>query len=267
VSLNSSKTEVLHYNNTGYSTPPSLRINSTSVDISTKATHLGILQAPDPDINNLRVHERITKATKSLYALLGAGMHGRNGLNPVICRKLWISFITPVLLYGSELWALKPKHLDQLEKFQLKKLRCIQNLPDRTANVAVLGLLGIRPVEAEIHIKVLGLFRNVIDSEENIEHQIACRHLAMKDQNSNSWFMYVDSILQLYELPSAHYLIEHGVDKGKWKHQVKEVITSYWERKLQKEAKSSIRYICKESLKLDKPAALCVKDWSPDSFD
>jgi hypothetical protein len=165
-------------------------------------------------------------------------------------------------LYGSELWALKPKHLDQLEKFQLKKLRCIQNLPDRTANAAVLGLLGIRPVEAELHIRVLGLFRNAIDSEQNIEHQIACRQLAMKNQNSNSWFIYVDSILQLYELPSAHDLIEHQVDKEKWKHQVKEVITAHWERKLLKEAKSSIRYICKESLKLDKPALLWTSSLS-----
>jgi hypothetical protein len=71
----------------------------------------------------------------------------------------------------------------------------MQNLPDMTANVAVLGLMGLRPIEAELHIRVLGLFRNAIDYTENVEHQIATRQLALKDSHSNSWFIYVDSIL------------------------------------------------------------------------
>jgi hypothetical protein len=256
ISINSSKTEILHYNNTRHSKPQSLQINGAVVDDSQSATHLGILQGPDPDINNLRVTERITKATKALYALLGAGMHGRNGINPVISRKLWTCFITPVLLYGSELWALQPKHIQLMEKFQLSKLRCIQNLPDRTANAAVLGLLGIRPVEAEIHLRVLGLFLNVTDLEQEVEHEIAHRQLAMKDHRSHSWFIYVDKILRKYDLPSAHYLIANRGDKKKWKQEIKDVITLHWEKKLQAEDKPSIRYISKESLSLSKPALL-----------
>jgi hypothetical protein len=107
VGINTSKTDILYYNHTGIPSSKDLEINGKTVSASSKATHLGILQCPSADVNNQRVQEKIKKGTKALYALFGAGMHGRTGLNPVTCRKLWVSFITPVLLYGMELWALE----------------------------------------------------------------------------------------------------------------------------------------------------------------
>jgi hypothetical protein len=145
IKINGAKTEVLYYNHSGLqnSTPLQLEINDTKLSPSESAVHLGITHSPDPSVNTSRVSARIASATKSVYALLGAGLHGRNGLNPVVCRKLWQCYVIPILTYGAELWALDTKEIKRLETFQLQKLRYLQNLPDRTANAAVLGLIGI----------------------------------------------------------------------------------------------------------------------------
>jgi hypothetical protein len=221
ISINNKKTELLHYNFGRDQNVAPLEINGTPLQESDSAVHLGIRHTPDEKVNITRVGERITSATKTLYALVGAGMHGRNGLNPVICRSLWRSYVMPVLLYGAELWALDAKQVKRLETFQQNKLRQIQNLPDRTANIAVLGLMGLRPVEAELDMRVLGLFRRLIEKEESVECLIAQRQLALKTKGSHSWFVYADKILDKYNLPSAHQIMEDRTPIRMWKKVVK----------------------------------------------
>jgi endonuclease/exonuclease/phosphatase family metal-dependent hydrolase len=257
IKINGGKTEVLYYNNSGWHRPTSLKVNNAVLSESCSAVHLGITHSPDPDVNSTRVSDRIKSATKSLYAMFGAGLHGRNGLNPVVCRKLWLSYIMPVLIYGAELWALEDKHIKRLETFQLGKLRQLQNLPDRTANAAVLGLIGLRPVEAELDLRTLGLFRRAVDKTDSIEYQIALRQLAMKTSKSSSWFVYVDSILNKYDLPSAHATILNRGTVSNWKAMTKARVNRYWEDRIKVEAnKSTTRYISAASLRLDSPALL-----------
>ena len=37
-----------------------------------------------------------------MYSLMGAGLHGINGINPLIAWKLWRTFVVPRMLYGIE---------------------------------------------------------------------------------------------------------------------------------------------------------------------
>jgi hypothetical protein len=259
ISINAKKTEVLHYQFSKYQSGAPLEANGLPLEESESAVHLGISHSTDSNINCKRVDGRITSATRTLYALVGAGMHGRNGLNPIVCRSLWCTYVIPVLLYGAELWTLDPKQIQRLETFQLGKLRHIQNLPERTANIAVLGLIGLRPVEAELDIRILGLFRRLIENKESVEYKVAQRQLALKSSSSKSWFMYVDRILDKYGLPSAHELMETETSVSAWKKLVKSVVDTYWEGKLCTQAnKSSIRYLSGHTLGLRAPALIWV---------
>ena len=37
-----------------------------------------------------------------MYSLMGAGLHGINGINPLIAWKLWRTFVVPRMLYEIE---------------------------------------------------------------------------------------------------------------------------------------------------------------------
>ena len=188
--------------------------------------------------------------------LFGAGLHARNGLNPIVSRKIYISFVLPRLLYGSELWMITAKLLCKLETFQINKLKQLQGLPDRTSNIAVRSLLGILPIEAEIDKRVLSLFRNLINDPDCIEYRICQRQLAMKNGKSKSWFIYVDKILSEYLLPSAHILLQNTPTKQEWKKKLKDAVSLYWNNKILREIQTmnSIRFLSIDTLNCDKIA-------------
>jgi hypothetical protein len=196
--------------------------------------------------------------TKSIYALFGAGFHGKNGLNPVIIMKLWLTYILPRLLYSTELWMLEKPHMEKLEVFQREKLRQLQNLPEQCPNIAVLGLCGLLPIQGEIDKRALNLYRNIAAHNEHIEHSIAVRQLAVKGQDSHSWFVHVDKVLLQYKLPDAHELLRYPPQKQAWKKRVKEAVTSFWEGEYKNEADrrglTSIRYMSTLSLDFRSPA-------------
>jgi hypothetical protein len=48
---------------------------------------------------------------------------------------------------------------------------------------------------------ILTTFYNIAANKEFVEHEIARRQLAIKDQDSNSWFTHTRKLLQKYSLP------------------------------------------------------------------
>ena len=85
------------------------------------------------------------------------------------------------MLYGLEVCSLRQVDVDTLECVQKGILRRIQCLPDRTANVAVYGLLGMRPTEQELDARKLSLLASILHDEESLEHEIALKQLAVRD--------------------------------------------------------------------------------------
>ncbi|VDI37464.1 Hypothetical predicted protein [Mytilus galloprovincialis] len=148
---------------------------------------------------------------------MGAGLYGLNGVNPKVSLHLIRCYVIPRLLYGLEVILLSKTDISNLTTYFVKLLKRIQHLPDRTANAAVLLLIGQIPIEAEIHKRILGNFRNIIDNDNSVERDLAFRQLAMKSDSSNSWFRKVVIITELYDLPSPHDLLVSPPSKSKWK--------------------------------------------------
>ena len=92
---------------------------------------------------------------------MGAGLHGKNGLNPTTCLHLLQVYVIPVLTYGLEILLLSRTELQTLEIFYRKILKQILSIPTNTADPAVYILAGAIPIENRIHKLALGMYSNI----------------------------------------------------------------------------------------------------------
>ena len=134
-----------------------------------KATNLGIIRTQSLKENmRANVDENIKKARRSAYSLFGSGFHGYNGLDIDKILHLFKIYVTPILLYGLEL--ILPTAIDclmQIENFQKKMLKQILSLPPNVSDIAVYILIGVLPIEPQIHIRTLSLFNNICHQSES----------------------------------------------------------------------------------------------------
>ena len=142
-----------------------------------------------------------------MYSLMGAGLHGINGINPLIAWKLWRTFVVPRMLYGIETLKITTTDIYKLEQFQKKILKQFLGLPQQTADPAIYILLAAQCIEQIIHKANIGLFLRILKDLDSVEYQLTIRQLAVKDCDSNSWFITVNEILLSYELPSSHKIL------------------------------------------------------------
>ena len=176
---------------------------------------------------------------------MGAGAYGNSGLNPPVSFHMWKTFALPRMLYGLELSNLRRSDTVQLESLQRSILRRLQCLPNNTANVAVYCLLGDRPVEQEIDYKKLSLLASILYSENAIEFELACRQMAIKGNDSNSWFIHCNHLLHKYKLPNIYNLKQSTNSKESLKAEIKHKIDDYVHQSWVEEgsSKSSLSYL------------------------
>ena len=115
-----------------------------------------------------------------MYAMMGAGLHGKDGMPPGIAYHLVMIYMIPRMLYGAEVHGFSLSDLPQLERFYRKLLRQIQFLPNKPPPVtAIYALIGAKPIEDHIDTARLTHLGNIARQPEGIEHQIAQRQLAI----------------------------------------------------------------------------------------
>ena len=146
-------------------------MNNSPIQVSNQIKHLGIVRnsttSPKDTINDGIQTGRATDA------LMGADLHGLNGLNPTEAWKLIGTFVEPRYLYGLEIMGLTDANKKEIAVYK-KTLMQIQHLPHRVADAAVYVLLGAHPVSARIDLNQLTLFRITI-ANESIESKLAAR--------------------------------------------------------------------------------------------
>ena len=104
-----------------------LKLGSTSVNVSTQSAHLGLIRAEKAE-NNINISDRISLARRTLYALIKAGVHGNNGLNPKVSYKIYQAYVILRLLFNLETLHLNKSQLNQLQRFHISNLRNFQSL-------------------------------------------------------------------------------------------------------------------------------------------
>ena len=93
---------------------------------------------------------------------------------------------------------------------------------------------------------------NMTRDKSSIEYQIAERQLAMKDSDEKSWFNYIKSTLDLYDMPSVYTLLQQDFSKPQWKKLLNSSINSFVEASWKEEVenKTSLKYLNPDKLKV-----------------
>ena len=220
-------------------------INGKAIEVVEECTHLGIKRdSLSRSGHSTTIDDRITSARGCAYSLMGAGLHGENGGNPRVSLSLWSTYVLPRLTYGLDVLTLSKSEVQKLNQFHKKFLKQVMHLHERTADSAVYLLSGQLPLVADLHKRILGTLGSVLRSS-SIEREIAERQIILKDYKSKSWFVYVNSILSQYKLPSTLDLLSTEFSKNAWKQTVDNKINAYWVDKIKLEAseKSSLRFL------------------------
>ena len=126
-------------------------LNGKVLGMATEYKHIGVTRYSNlKTANKCLIEERIKTAIRTAYALMGAGFHGYNGLNPNMTVSIYNLHEIPHLLYGLETVILlkkQKKNIENLNDFHKDMLRRIQNLPQRTVLPIVYFQLSLNSIE------------------------------------------------------------------------------------------------------------------------
>jgi hypothetical protein len=226
------------------------------VMVTPTTIHLGITREAEKSTTISKfVTEKLKIGRQTLYALMGAGLHGLNGLSPTTSHKLYVTYVLPRLLYGIETIHLNETEKSALEDFHRNTIRQIQHLPVRTAIPAIYILQGALPLEAELDSRKLTLFGAIARDKDSTIWKLAERQLVMKTLKSPSWFMDIIQIAYKYGLPSPLDILENPPPKFIWKKQVRTAVDYFWCTKLKADAgtKSTLKFLDCSNMNNGKP--------------
>ncbi len=248
------KSAVLIINSPHPHHPDNFYMGDSLIPVVQSGEHLGITRDSTGG-PGIQLQVNMKKARSAAYSLMGAGMHGKNGLPQSTCIHLYRIHVLPVLTYGLGIFNLEEKDLKPIEHFQRTMLKQIMSLADNVADPAVHVLSGVPPVEFEVHRQALGYLGSIARKSLSAEYAMAKRQLILKTTDSKSWFNFIKSVCIKYDLPLPNEVLHNQPTKQRWKSQVKEAMTRYWESRLIREASlyPSLRYINLQQFTLGKP--------------
>ncbi|CAG2225294.1 unnamed protein product [Mytilus edulis] len=232
-SLQPTKSVILKHEPPSKDTGFNFKINNIEMNEPDSAVHIGIKHSSDlKKTISIHVDENISKARRTMYSLMGAGLHGKNGLNPITCLHIFNVYVLPVLIYGIDILLPDNKHLEPLEVFYRKSIKQILSLPNNTADAAIYTIAGVIPLQGIIHKAALNIYNKICGMESSVEKDLAERQLSISGFNSKNWFSKIRCLLAQYNLPSAHELIQNPVSRYRWKANVKKAVDNVWHEQL-----------------------------------
>lgn len=240
-----------------------LKFNSGEIAYSEREVHLGLVRTSNGKATEA-VRERIKTGRRTAYALMGAGLHGFNGISPHISKNLISTYIEPAIHYGLEALSMNQADFDELDKNHRLLLRQIQGLPQSTAAPGILLLIGAIPLSAQVHRKILCMYISILQQPSSLEYEVLYRQLCVKNMSSKSWVTGLRKLLYMYNLPSPIQLLEHPPEPSKWKRRVKSEISKYWQSVLQERARemTSLKHLNVDKCQIgtSHPVWLCGDD-------
>jgi hypothetical protein len=67
--------------------------------------------------NKLNIEDCLKIGKQTTYALLGSGLHARQGMSPIIALTIWRTYVIPKLLYGIEIMTYTKTDVQKLERY------------------------------------------------------------------------------------------------------------------------------------------------------
>ena len=218
------------------------QINNNNLPVIKEVVHVGVertIHTIDPTVDS-----RISTGRKTLYALLGSGLHGTNGLPVNTSLHLYQIYVLPRVIYGLEALTLSKPNVNALELFQRATLKAILGVPPRTAIPALYIITGILPMARMIDQKHLIFLHSLICKEGRLKDLVR-RQCIMKKSKSKSWVYQIKDTLRCYSLPCIPDLLVNVPSKTVWKTTVKKAVSKEAIKVIQDDAisMSTLQYL------------------------
>ena len=107
-----------------------------------------------------------------MYALMGSGVHGKNGINPIVSRKIWQRYNIPRSTHGLEVQLFPESEMKKFQMHENKFSKMFQTLPLNAPNILSHILTGGTAATLIIHQRMLSLLMN-IRKKNGIEAEIS----------------------------------------------------------------------------------------------
>ena len=121
------------------------------------------------------------------HILIGAELHGENGLNSDTSIHILQTYVLSLLVYCLEVLLARKALIERLERTYKKFLKQILSLPNSTADPAIYILSGTIPIEGVIHKRALTLLgSNSRLPEDSVEKKMTRQQLFIKGEKSHS---------------------------------------------------------------------------------
>ena len=161
VKLNPSKTDIMVFNANNQQNDLTFDFNSTLIQTVNTHKHLGVIVSCDCKWTK-HINTIIERASKQLNILRKLKFK----LNRQYLQNIYITFIRPILEYGSEVWDnCGAVHSDRLEKVQTEAARIVTGLTSYASLDSIYCETGWEKLTVRREVKKLNLFYKIINNE------------------------------------------------------------------------------------------------------
>ena len=114
-SIHPSKSSITNFTSSDNTAQEVFWMGEEAIPLTDAFVHLGLEWNAGKCSPNIAT--RIQQARRASYALMGVGLHGGNGLNPIVSCKIISTYIVPRLLYGLDAVILQKKDIEDISTF------------------------------------------------------------------------------------------------------------------------------------------------------
>ena len=177
------------------------------LDIVDDFSYLGVQFNYNGNFSKTKKH-LVDQARKAMFAVVSKARK----LNLPISSQLHLfqTMISPILLYGCEVWGIE--NIKIIEQFELKFYKFILKLKPSTPNCMIFGELGVTPIASQIKSRVLCYWSKILNAKDDK----ICKLLydtALNLHNAGSvkfsWIEYIKSSLD--SLGMSEYFTSQNV--------------------------------------------------------
>jgi hypothetical protein len=189
--VNVEKTKVVIFSRGKIRNVPIFKYGDDIVDCVTEYKYLGIIFAYNGS-STLNVKSLANIANKAMFALI---QKGRDLFDIDTMLHLFDTMITPILLYGSEVWGFK--NIDIIERIHLRFCKILLKLHKSTPNVMVYGELGRHPLDINVKVRMVTFWHKlctVSDKICSIMYNLLHK-MHVSNENVSNWLTFVKGIL------------------------------------------------------------------------
>ena len=209
-------------------------IDGKQIEFSQEAEHVGVIRSRNGNVPHLI--NRICSHRKAMGAALSSGFAQKRRANPVISLKLNRVYGTPVLMSGVATLVLSGTEVSIIGQHLKCTYQNVQKLLPKTPDAFVYFLGGCLPGEAEIHVRMLGIFGMVARLTDDPLRIHARNVLVSTKPTSKSWFWQIRDICLKYDLPHPILILDRQPSKDAFKNLFLPKVINYWQNKLRGEA-------------------------------